>query len=217
MPETKASVEAVQKACNEFTDRFLPGVKPLVVDGKKGKATNTRIRTCKFYLGYGRSDVDSKVTRAFLTRLANPHRKTANPTRATGIRRRAAYKARHALEGFKATVAPGVTKFDGVPCAVWIAKELARIRGAGRWKGKLVSGWRSPAYSRSLCIARCGAPSCPGTCAGASSNHSGSKYPAGACDVSDYVTFEKEAIRLKSPLINRLDSRDPVHFSVSGR
>lgn len=217
MPDTEPSVKEVQRACNRFTDKFLPGVAPLQVDGVKGRGTNTRIRTCRYYLGYGRRQINSKVTRDFLTRLANPHRKTANPTRATGIRRRAAYKARRAVDNFRATVAPNVTRFDGVPCAIWIAKELARIRGAGRWKGSLVSGWRSPAYSRSLCIARCGAPSCPGTCAGASSNHSGSKYPAGACDVSDYVTFEKEAARLKSPLINRLDSRDPVHFSTSGR
>lgn len=63
----------------------------------------------------------------------------------------------------------------------------------------------------------CGKPQCPGKCAGASSNHAGSKAPAGAADVSDFVTFGNECKRLGVPLHNALGAQDPVHFSTSGR
>lgn len=116
-----------------------------------------------------------------------------------------------------ARAATGVAKYDGVPVAAWIVPYLQWARTNG-WKGRLVSGWRDPEYSRQLCIRMCGAPSCAGRCAGTASNHSGSAKPNGAVDVSDYVTFERLMLRcpLSPKLINRLDARDPVHFSVSG-
>jgi hypothetical protein len=108
----------------------------------------------------------------------------------------------------------GLTTFDGVTVAAWFVPWLTKIRNAG-WGGHVVSGYRDPAYSTQLCYGMCGAPSCPGRCAGASSNHSGKVYPAGAVDVTDYYTFERLAYSVGSPLRNHLPA-DPVHFSVSG-
>ena len=116
-----------------------------------------------------------------------------------------------------ALAATGVTKYDGVPVAAWMVPYLQWARQNG-WNGRLVSGWRDPQYSRQLCLRMCGAPSCPGRCAGTSSNHVGSAKPHGAVDVSDYATFERVMARCpyEPKLINRLDARDPVHFSASG-
>lgn len=110
----------------------------------------------------------------------------------------------------------GVVTFDGRQVAAWIAYWLQKSRDAG-WQGYVTSGWRDPAYSESLCLAMCGAPSCPGKCAGRASNHAGSIYPAGAVDVTDYYRFADIQRQIGSPLINTIGPSDPVHFSVSGR
>lgn len=104
--------------------------------------------------------------------------------------------------------------WEGTTIAAWMFPWLEKSRAAG-WTGTVVSGYRTPAYSTSLCMNMCGAPSCPGRCAGASSNHSGKVYPAGAVDVSDYARFESIQWQIGSPLRNDLPL-DPVHFSVSG-
>lgn len=115
----------------------------------------------------------------------------------------------------KAPSGTGTTTIDGRQVANWIAANVLKVRAAGRWKGTVVSGYRSPAYSRSLCYSMCGAPSCPGRCAGEASNHSGDSFPRGAVDVTDYWTFGAECRRLGLPLTNHLPS-DPVHYSNSG-
>lgn len=109
----------------------------------------------------------------------------------------------------------GLVQFDGHTVAAWIARWLQKSRDAG-WKGTVTSGYRTPEYSESLCQNMCGAPSCPGTCAGRTSNHSGKEYPSGAVDVSDYTNFERIQYEIGSPLRNDLPY-DPVHFSVNGR
>ena len=80
------------------------------------------------------------------------------------------------------------------------------------------SGVRTPEYSEQLCYQICGAPSCPGRCAGRSSNHNMTKNqsePAGALDVSNYYNFGAVQKRIGSPLKNNLPS-DPVHYSATG-
>ena len=111
---------------------------------------------------------------------------------------------------------------DGKTVPRWIGNIVTDVRRAGRWKGTVVSGYRSPEYSEQLCYGICGAPSCPGRCAGRSSNHCcpptfKGKAPEGAIDVSDYVTFRGELQRLGhwDKLKNDLPA-DPVHFSRSG-
>lgn len=114
----------------------------------------------------------------------------------------------------------GLDTFDGVVVAAWIAYWLRKSREAG-WQGSVNSGWRDPVYSEQLCYNMCGRPSCPGKCAGRSSNHSGKgsniKGDPGAVDVSDYVRFGRIQKEIGSPLVNRLGPADPVHFSLSGK
>jgi hypothetical protein len=104
---------------------------------------------------------------------------------------------------------------DGKQVAAGIGAEVLRVRQAGRWKGKVVSGYRDPAYSEKLCRAMCGQPSCPGKCAGRTSNHGQKGGRAGAVDVDDFDTFRSECARLGSWLKNEL-SHDRVHFSETG-
>lgn len=119
-----------------------------------------------------------------------------------------------ARENRKEDKQDGLTTFDGHTVAAWIAKWLKKSREHG-WNGTVTSGYRTPEYSESLCQNMCGAPSCPGTCAGRSSNHSGKDYPAGAVDVTDYNNFERIQFEIGSPLRNDLPY-DPVHFSTNG-
>ena len=94
--------------------------------------------------------------------------------------------------------------------------KVARENG---WTGVVTSGYRTPEYSESLCYAMCNQPSCPGRCAGKSSNHSQTMLNGGnggAIDVSDYVTFGNIMRAKGAPLQNQLGSADPVHYSPSG-
>lgn len=100
------------------------------------------------------------------------------------------------------------------PIANWIIPWLERSWDAG-WRGVVNSGYRSPEYSEALCLQICGHPSCPGTCAGRTSNHTQYVQPGGAVDVSDYYTFGAVQQRIGSPLWNNLPS-DRVHFSSTG-
>lgn len=100
------------------------------------------------------------------------------------------------------------------PIANWIIPWLQKSWEAG-WRGVVNSGYRSPEYSESLCYNMCGKPSCPGTCAGRSSNHTQYVEPGGAVDVSDYGTFKAVQFKIGSPLRNILPN-DPVHFSSTG-
>jgi hypothetical protein len=211
-------VRRLQKGLNRFTERFMEGVGPIVVDGIKGHATARRIATVKYHLGYtGKAQRSATVKPEFVRRMRHPrsprHSTPAMLTRA--VARRA--KQRKAA---KASAAPrnGVAMFDGRPVAAWLKPYLDWARQNG-WKGTLNSGFRDPAYSEKLCISMCGAPSCPGKCAGRASNHAGSSNPSGAVDVSDYVTFGQLMRRCPySPRIfNALGAQDPVHFSASGR
>lgn len=107
-----------------------------------------------------------------------------------------------------------IVTLDGKPCASWIARGCIDRRSKG-WSGVLVSGYRTPEYSEQLCYQICGRPSCPGLCAGRSSNHCcpptySGQDGEGACDVSYYWEFPE-----RDGLYNNLP-RDLVHFSRSG-
>lgn len=106
-------------------------------------------------------------------------------------------------------------QIDGKQVAEQVGREVLRIRAGGRWSGYIVSGYRTPAYSQQLCYQICGRPSCPGLCAGTSSNHTRKGGRNGAVDLTDYLTFAAECRRLGSWLENHLP-RDLVHFSDSG-
>ena len=211
-------VRRLQKGLNRFTERFMEGVGPIIVDGIKGHATARRIATVKYHLGYtGKAQRTATVKPEFVRRMRHPRSpRYSNPAMLTRAFARRAKQRKAA----RASAAPrnGVAMFDGRPVAAWLKPYLDWARQNG-WKGTLNSGFRDPAYSEKLCISMCGAPSCPGRCAGRASNHAGSSNPAGAIDVSDYVTFGQLMRRCPySPKIfNALGAQDPVHFSASGR
>lgn len=120
-----------------------------------------------------------------------------------------------------------ISTFEGVAVPAWMVGRapgpdgshvnwLQKIRDAG-WGGVVVSGARTAEHSEELCFSMCGQPSCPGTCAGRSSNHVvDGGYPVGAVDVSEYTRFGELARKVGAPLINALGAADPVHFSPSG-
>lgn len=236
---TLAERKNFQRDLNAFTTRWLRGVKPLTVDGKLGFLTNRRVRTVEWYLGYAADRIkelgdsyrnDKKVRRELVRRLRHPLETEYVPAAAKSVRKAVVQRGRarrrkHNREFIKNQVqgffASGVAYYDGRPVAKWMVPYLNYARAHG-WQGRVNSGWRNPVYSEQLCYSMCGAPSCPGRCAGRASNHAGSKNPQGALDVSDYFTFGKIMASMPLPagaprLYNALGSRDPVHFSASGR
>ncbi|MEJ7824927.1 MAG: hypothetical protein WKF48_05835 [Solirubrobacteraceae bacterium] len=219
---TRSELQALQRAINVFTRRRLSGVAPLKVDGKLGHATLSRVKWVKYYLGYqgGAGVQNATVDKAFRSRVWHPNSaRYSTPARiARGMKRRSVQRAKWRKNHKASKKATGVGRYDGVPVANWLIPYLQWARANG-WRGRLVSGWRDPAYSESLCYRICGAPRCPGRCAGRSSNHAGSAEPNGAVDVSDYVTFGRVIARcpIRPAIINTLGARDPVHFSVSGQ
>jgi hypothetical protein len=123
------------------------------------------------------------------------------------------------LGGIEGGGGVGTAKFDGkVVAAVAIPYlEFARAHG---WNGTVTSGYRTPEYSEALCRQMCGAPSCPGRCAGRSSNHSGLTSTRFAIDVSagSETTFGQLMARPDAPrprIFNNLPS-DRIHFSPTG-
>lgn len=137
--------------------------------------------------------------------------------------RRIAYLKRHRDPKPKPIVG-NLVSFDGKTVPGWIANILSQARASGRWSGTVISGYRSPAYSESLCIAMCGAPTCPGRCAGRYSNHAcppdgkGTPYE-GAVDVTDQFSLEAYCRSVGAPLYGGGYALplDTPHFSNSGR
>ena len=215
---TKDEVRRLQKGLNRFTERYLEGVGPLLVDGVKGPATSKRIVMVKYHLGYtGEAQRSATVKPEFVRRMRHVRSpRWSNPAMLT---RAAARRAKQRKKA-KLSAAPrtGTAMFDSRPVAAWMKPYLEWARANG-WKGTVTSGFRDPAHSERVCMEICGAPSCPGRCAGRSSNHSGSSKPNGAIDVSDYVTFGRLMQRCPySPrLYNALPTTDPIHFSTTGR
>ena len=216
-----AQIRKVQRHLNNFTRHHLEGVPPLIVDGKVGKHTRDRVVQCKYWLGYT-GPRNAQVKRRLMRQLEHPNWRVLFPKGwvAIGQRRRKVertkYRANHDHGGGQ----HGTATYDGVVVAAYFVPILDWCRARG-WKGRVVSGYRSPEYSEHLCILRCGRPSCPGTCAGRSSNHAGldpNASPCGAVDVSDYATFKRvvAACPLRPRISNNLPI-DPVHFSPTGR
>ena len=108
-----------------------------------------------------------------------------------------------------------IVTFDGHPCVEDLAYWLDHIRGRGMWSGVLVSGYRTPEYSEHLCWIICNAPTCPGRCAGRSTNHAKTTYPGPAGDVTDFIRCENALIDVGSGYHNNLPY-DLVHMSKSG-
>lgn len=215
-----ADVSQTQRALNAFADRYLEGFAHVIVDGRKGAATRTRIRLVKYFLGYAGTAAkqNAVIDDAFSERLWHPKdpRYSTAARIGRGMARRSKQR-RDWRKNHRAAKTKGVGTFDGVPVANAAIAYLTWARKRG-WRGRLVSGWRDPKYSQSLCMRMCGAPSCPGRCAGLASNHVGSNPDRFAIDVSDYARFG-QLMRLYPgrKIFNALGAADPVHFSPSGR
>lgn len=159
---------------------------------------------------------DSKRPEAERKALATKWHKRVEEAQAIVTRRNRQIVSKMRANQKAAAKANGVGRIDGVPVALWMIPYVEWARAHG-WKGRVVSGWRDPAYSESLCYRMCGRPSCSGTCAGRASNHSGSAKPHGALDVTEYTHFGQlmRYCPYEPKLINRLP-RDRVHYSASG-
>ena len=70
---TAGEVRRLQKGLNRFTERYMEGVGPIVVDGIKGHATARRIATVKYHLGYtGKAQRSGTVKPEFVRRMRHP-------------------------------------------------------------------------------------------------------------------------------------------------
>jgi hypothetical protein len=220
---TQIEILKLQRAMNAFVESHPKlGHAPLRVDGELGALTKKRLGEIKYDLGYPRNDIDSTVDERFFAIMKDPNhailkysRTKAGVTRGKNRRRRRRAAVRRLK--LRAFLTPGVTTFDGVPVAKCAVPVLQWCRSRG-WTGRLVSGWRSAAYSESLCYRICGSPSCPGKCAGRNTNHTGNSPARFAIDVSFYDNFR--AIVAHCPLQPHIHNElpnDRVHFSPSGR
>jgi peptidoglycan hydrolase-like protein with peptidoglycan-binding domain len=175
----------------------------LIVDGIMGPNTRAAITAFQRSEGLAADGIAGPITQAALQRrLTGPYRPTPAPAPAPAP-----------------TPSPPsstVGTFDGKAVASWLIPYLTWARQNG-WRGRLNSGWRSPEHSERLCMEKCGAPTCPGTCAGRYSKHSASVKPNGAIDVSEYTHFGQLMARcpLRPRIFNDLPN-DRVHFSVDG-
>lgn len=220
---TTQEIRHLQSELNNFTRAHKRlGYTPLNLDGEMGQLTKKRIREVKWCLGYSRANMNAKTDKIFVQRMRHPSRINPdwNQSKAAvrnGRRRRISRRRWVAQNHLKSFLKPGVSRFDGKPVAKAAVPLLQWARNNG-WRGQLVSGWRDPKYSQNLCYQMCGRPSCPGRCAGLSSNHVGSIPSRFAMDVSDYTKFGEVMRRcpLKPDVHNALGARDPVHFSPSG-
>lgn len=223
MTGKEKEIRRLQEAMNVFV-RSHPklGHAPLRVDGEMGALTKKRIGEIKYDLGYLREHIDSEVGDRFFEFMKHPYRASLkyNITKAMvqrGAKRRRRRRRSVAALKIAAYLHPGVTVFDGVPVAKCAVPVLRWCREHG-WRGRLVSGWRSGAYSEGLCYRMCGAPSCPGRCAGRNTNHTGNSPDRFAVDVNYYDDFCRIVAECPiQPKIHNSLPHDPVHFSPSGR
>lgn len=224
MPLTDEQVADLQRNLNGFTNgNWVADVGPLLVDGRRGPHTRSRLRHVLYWLGYGDNRLTVTVDtytklwkrRLLVRRLRHPKSSlyfTPSMLKAGAARRK------HQREQAFAAKSGDPVIIDGKAVQPWFAPWVKKIRDRGRWKGWVNSGIRTAAYSESLCYAMCGHPTCPGKCAGIYSRHNEQlpqEQRPGALDVTDYYTFADEARAVGAPFFNDLPS-DRVHFSRDG-
>lgn len=218
----RPQIKRVQQALNSFARKNLLGQAPLIEDGKLGQHTRQAVRLYKYYLGQPRKS-DTTVSRRFMRQLEHPIWLiySTPATVARGVTRRKNQRRKWRAHQAEIAKKHGTAHYDGKVVAAYMVPHLDWARRTGhdglKWRGVLVSGYRTPAYSESLCYAMCGAPSCPGRCAGRATNHAWTEPPRGAIDVSDYERFGY--LMQYSPhhprIFNDLPN-DRVHFSPTG-
>lgn len=131
-------------------------------------------------------------------------------------------KAPGAIKKLKGTTQWKNPDGSSVTIAKWMNAYLLAIGAKG--KIALNNSFRTPQESHDICMGMCGAPSCPGVCAGRSSNHSGTVWPAGAIDLINDTTepakleaLMKKAKRKGIPKLLKNDlPADRLHYSSDG-
>lgn len=208
---------------------FDPWAKGVIVDGKPGAMTFKMARHAASMQGLSEAQL-RKIGEGVITRHAEEvliHDKKRSPEMIRRSKKRDPHwdKVRHHVL-HPPDDPDHISTFEGVAVAAWMVGKdagpngshvnwLQKIREHG-WHGVVVSGARTAEHSEELCFAMCGAPSCPGRCAGRSSNHVvDAGFPDGAVDVSEYEVFGRICREIGAPLQNDLPI-DPVHYSPSG-
>lgn len=223
-PDVKALQNALIEVAKHFPDLTDYHVIP---DGEVGAMTLRATHRAGYITGLAeprlKDVVNGHISISVQTDLRHPNSRTDDEKKRGDKRRTEIQKARDANEQ-AAQEHGNVVTFDGKPCARWIAEILADARNAGSWKGQVVSGFRTPEYSTSLCMSMCGQPTCPGRCGGAASNHSCPPSHAcspheGAVDVSDPAGLQAYCRAHNLPLHGNGEMlpSDTPHFSNSGR
>lgn len=219
---THTEVVRLQNALNRFTRKFKGlDLSDLMADGDLGVHTKNRIRDVKWFLGYKRSNLTHVVNDNFYFRIDNPytvaHKRGQYATNIKWGRKRRLHRHQWVVHNrVRAYLKPGVGTFDGVPVAKCAIPVMRWCRDNG-WKGRLVSGYRTPEYSEHLCKVMCGRPTCPGKCAGRNTNHAYKGPDRFAIDVSDYYNFGSVVARCPvKPRIHNSLPQDRVHFSPQG-
>lgn len=225
---TTQEIKHLQRSMNRFVrDHKGLGHSPVIEDGEMGQLTRKLLRDIHYDLGYRRENIKDAPDEHFFKRMNHPNEvhndwgQTKEVVRRGQERRtrRVISVRRHRIVAF---LHPGVGTFDGKSVAKVAIPIMRWCREVGhdgeKWEGDLVSGWRDPKYSQSLCYRMCGRPSCPGRCAGLTSNHVGDTPTKFAIDVSDYARFARVVAHcpIKPHIHNSLGAQDPVHFSPSG-
>lgn len=218
----ESEIRHLQQALNHFIDTHPRlGHAKLQVDGDMGKMTKQRLHEIKYDIGYKRENLDKPADENFFKRLNHPTRvesrwgQTKEVVR-RGKKRRRTRRLWVARNKTHAVLKPGVGTFDGVSVAKCAIPVLTWCRQHG-WSGRLVSGYRTPAYSESLCRRMCGRPACPGRCAGRATNHAYAGPDRFAMDVSDYIKFGQVVKNCPiRPHVHNSLPNDRVHFSPSG-
>jgi hypothetical protein len=224
-------VERLQRGIRQTLDGhgFPWWAKAVTVDGKPGPLTFRMAAHAASMQGLSKAQV-KRIGRGTITRHAElilTHEKERSATMKRVERKRKPIFAKLRDEHLHPPDDPdNISTFEGVPVAAWMVGKapgpngshvnwLQKIRDAG-WGGVITSGARTAQHSEELCLQMCGAPTCPGRCAGRTSNHIPVIYPGGAVDVSEYTRFGELARQVGAPLVNALGAADPVHFSPSG-
>jgi hypothetical protein len=224
-------IRTLQKGVNETLKNANIGWNRIEVDGDLGPTTLKAARLAGSWQGLSKEQlkkIGNKNIDDFLWEILSHKRPITSEMKKRHDDRIENFQNMRKNHNDPPEDADGVSDWRGIRVAAWMVGQRIGPDGSKTnwlqksvdkgWDGVLNSGWRSPSYSKSLCIAMCGAPSCPGTCAGESSNHSQIGPPNwGAIDVASYSKFGQIQKEIGSPLRNSLGPADPVHYSYTGR
>lgn len=200
-------------------------------DGIAGKHTMASARRAAYILGLPQATLDD-IARGPGARdnviRTSVQRQIRHPDERTDAQKKLSQKRRAEIRHHhqQAQQQGLIVTFDGLNVPGWIARDALIPARKDGVHFTVISGVRDPDYSEHLCYVMCGHPTCPGQCAGKSSNHA--CPPSFKCsDGEGAVDVSPGALELRHwceshnvKLIGGgavLGSADVNHFSRSGR